>query len=76
MRWLLQGMFGLICGIGPLVMTLFCGAAALQAQGVGSETLLKPPSDSWPTYYGDYTGRRYSSLSQINKDNAGMLTLA
>lgn len=38
--------------------------------------LLKPPSDSWPTYYGDYSGRRYSSLSQINTSNAGTITLA
>lgn len=48
----------------------------LSAQGLDPATMLKPPSDSWPTYYGDYTGRRYSSLTQINTKNAGMLTLA
>ena len=24
-------------------------------------TLLKPPTDTWPSYNGDYTGRRYST---------------
>jgi alcohol dehydrogenase (cytochrome c) len=30
----------------------------------------------WSTHYGDYTGKRYSSLSQINKTNVGTLTMA
>jgi alcohol dehydrogenase (cytochrome c) len=30
----------------------------------------------WPTYSGDYTGRRYSSLSQIDKETVTQLTLA
>ncbi len=38
--------------------------------------LLHPPPDSWPTYHGDYSGRRYSTLDQINKSNVATLTLA
>ncbi len=34
------------------------------------------PTDSWPTYHGDYTGRRYSTLRQINTTNVKGLTLA
>jgi len=34
------------------------------------------PTDSWPTYHGDYTGRRYSTLKQINTANVKGLTLA
>jgi hypothetical protein len=34
------------------------------------------PTDSWPTYHGDYTGRRYSTLKQINTTNVKGLTLA
>src|SRR5689334_21092412 len=34
------------------------------------------PTDSWPTYNGDYSGRRYSTLSQINKGNVKALSLA
>jgi alcohol dehydrogenase (cytochrome c) len=35
--------------------------------GLDPAALLKPLGDSWPTYSGDYTGRRYSSLTQINQ---------
>ena len=38
--------------------------------------ILKPLADSWPTYSGDYTGRRYSALTQINQSNVKNLTLA
>ncbi|MGH9620448.1 MAG: acido-empty-quinoprotein group A, partial [Bryobacteraceae bacterium] len=30
---------------------------------------------SWPTYNGDYSGRRFSELSQINASNVKDLTL-
>jgi glucose dehydrogenase len=30
----------------------------------------------WPTYNGDYSGRRYSSLAQINQQNVKTLTVA
>jgi alcohol dehydrogenase (cytochrome c) len=30
----------------------------------------------WATYSGDYSGRRYSNLTQVNKDNVTNLTLA
>ena len=32
--------------------------------------------DSWPTHYGDYSGRRYSPLAQINAGNVRTLSLA
>ncbi|MDQ2777755.1 MAG: acido-empty-quinoprotein group A [Acidobacteriota bacterium] len=32
-------------------------------------------AQSWPTYNGDYSGRRFSSLSQINSSNIGSLSL-
>jgi acido-empty-quinoprotein group A len=32
--------------------------------------------DGWPTHYGDYSGRRYSPLSQINAANVKTLSLA
>jgi alcohol dehydrogenase (cytochrome c) len=34
------------------------------------------PSDSWPTYNGDYSGRRYSALSQLTASNINTLGLA
>src|ERR1700722_7471701 len=46
----------------------------LAQEGLDPKALLKPPTDTWPTYNGDYSGRRYSSLSQINQSNVGQLT--
>jgi alcohol dehydrogenase (cytochrome c) len=48
----------------------------LLGQGVNPEDLLKPLKESWPTYNGDYTGKRYSALDQINQSNVKQLTLA
>ncbi len=58
----------------PLVLL----PALLMAQGKGIDPaqLLKPLSDSWPTYNGDYSGKRYSSLTQINQTTVKNLTLA
>jgi alcohol dehydrogenase (cytochrome c) len=47
-----------------------------QVGGVTPEDLLKPLKDSWPTYNGDYTGRRFSALNQVNRSNVKQLTLA
>ena len=61
--------------IAPL---LLAAGALLRAQGggVAPSELLKPLKDSWPTYNGDYTGRRYSALDLVNKNNVKGLTLA
>src|SRR6267142_2678336 len=32
--------------------------------------------DTWPTHYGDYSGRRYSPLTQVNATNVKTLSLA
>ena len=37
------------------------------------DLLAKPVGANWTSYNGDYTGQRYSSLSQINRDNVGRL---
>ena len=51
-------------------------ALGAQGRGVDPADLLKPLADSWPSYSGDYTGRRYSALIQINRLNVKNLTLA
>ena len=38
--------------------------------------LLKPPTDAWPNYNGDYSGRRFSPLAQINQSTVKNLNLA
>jgi alcohol dehydrogenase (cytochrome c) len=48
----------------------------LSAQGLDPALLLKPLSNDWPTYSGDYTGQRYSHLTQVNQTNVKNLSLA
>ena len=54
----------------------FVITGALSAQPLDPAKLLQPPTDNWPTYNGDYTGRRYSPLKQINASNVTTLNLA
>jgi alcohol dehydrogenase (cytochrome c) len=52
-------------------------AAALHAQnGLPAAALLHPAPDTWPMYNGDYSGRRYSPLTQITTANVKALSLA
>ena len=46
------------------------------AQNLEPAQLLHPSTDSWPTYHGDYTGRRHSTLTQIGPENVQNLGLA
>ena len=54
-----------LCLTAPLLLA----PAILMGQGSGvtPADLLKPLKDSWPTYNGDYSGKRYSALTQINQ---------
>jgi acido-empty-quinoprotein group A len=63
------------------ILMLIVIAAALwpsfsKAQALDPAALLKPATDTWPTYNGDYSGKRYSTLDQINAGNVNLLTLA
>jgi alcohol dehydrogenase (cytochrome c) len=44
--------------------------------GLDPALLRKPLADTWPTYSGDYTGRRYSALKQVERNSVKNLTLA
>jgi alcohol dehydrogenase (cytochrome c) len=56
------------------IATLLCLAALpLCAQNVDPKELLHPPADAWPTYHGEYSGRRHSNLTQITPDNVDEL---
>ena len=46
------------------------------SQSLDPAQLLKPNTDSWPTYSGDYSGRRYSTLTQVNQATVKNLSLA
>ena len=47
-----------------------------QPSAVDQARLLKPLAEHWTSYSGDYTGKRYSALTQINQSNVKNLTLA
>ena len=55
---------------------LLIASALLHAQALDPALLNKPLGESWPTYSGDYSGKRYSALTQINQLNVRNLTLA
>src|SRR5436190_20393009 len=62
---------------GARVVGLGLGVCALMAaQGLSPAKLGAPPTDTWPTYNGDYSGRRYSTLAKINQSNINSLGLA
>ena len=46
-----------VCAIALLLMP-----AVQLGQSLAPEKIEKPGTDSWPTYNGDYSGRRHSSL--------------
>jgi alcohol dehydrogenase (cytochrome c) len=67
--------------LNKLILAAPCllATAVLMGQdsgGVDPSDLLKPLKDSWPTYSGDYSGKRYSALDQIDRSNVKNLTLA
>src|ERR1700722_201671 len=57
-----------LCRMWVLVVCACGFAANLSAQRITGTI-----KDDWPTYNGDYTGRRFSSLTQITSKNAAHL---
>ncbi len=60
-----------------LALLLLVSISTLPAAGpLDPSKLLQPPTDSWPTYNGDYSGRRFSTLTKINDSNIPSLSLS
>jgi acido-empty-quinoprotein group A len=56
---------------------VFLAAVSIAQPGLDPQKLLEPePTDTWPTYNGDYSGRRFSPLAQIRAANVRSLSLA
>jgi alcohol dehydrogenase (cytochrome c) len=62
--------------IGALFLSAVSIGLAAQGRGLDPAEIHKPLADQWTTYNGDYSGKRYSALAQINKQNVKHLTLA
>lgn len=71
MKLLKTALFSAVAAASSMVLP-----ASLLAQNVNAAMLLKPPANSWPSYHGDYSGKRHSPLTQITPENVGNLSLA
>ena len=60
--------------IWALMFVLLLAPGVLCGQELTPEALVKPGTDSWPTYNGDYSGQRHSLLDQINTSNVASLS--
>ena len=63
----------------PLVVITLLPVATASAQeedGLDPAALLEPLEATWPSYSGDYTGRRYSALTQVNAETVHQMSLA
>ena len=56
--------------------TIWLNAQSPGAGGLDPAAIKKPLSDSWPVYSGDYSGRRFSSLKQVDRTTVKNLALA
>jgi alcohol dehydrogenase (cytochrome c) len=51
-------------------------AVVVSGQTLNPAKLAQPPTDEWPSYNGDFSGRRFSPLKSIHSGNVGALSLA
>jgi hypothetical protein len=56
------------------MIPLSLAAGMLTAQSLGPKLPLRLATDAWPTYNGDYSGKRFSALDQINIDDLTLTT--
>lgn len=59
-----------------VIATAALSTVVLAQGGLDPAALLKFSPDSWPTYNGDYSGRRYSPIEHITTTNVKALSLA
>ncbi len=48
--------------LGLCALAVWCAAVPCYGQGLDPAALLRLATDTWPTYNGDYSGRRFSPL--------------
>lgn len=56
--------------------TIWLSAQSPGPGGLDPAAIKKPLSDTWPVYSGDYTGRRFSALKQVDRATVKNLSLA
>ena len=63
-------------GLGFVLTASMVLTVSSGAQNLNPADILHPKPDAWPTYSGDYSGQRYSPLTEITTSNVHNLTLA
>src|SRR5919199_5988989 len=63
------------CTFFGLCLVLTAGTAVADGLNPAALKLFNQPPDVWPTYNGDYSGRRFSDLDQINQSNIDNLKI-
>lgn len=63
----------LIIVVAVSILTGLLQVEAQPSSVSNAELVTAPPGVNWPTYNGDYSGRRYSSLEQVNTSNVAQL---
>src|ERR1700675_5012555 len=58
----------MVANVAVLFILALCPSFGL-AQGLDPAALLKPPTDTWPTYNGDYSGQPFLPLDPIKPGN-------
>jgi len=71
-RTLRTALFGALTA-ASLSIAAFAQEAPSPSLDPKALTLFSKPADVWPTYNGDYSGRRYISLDQVNQKNVADL---
>jgi acido-empty-quinoprotein group A len=61
--------------LSPALTAVTVVLASCYGQMLDPAKLLKDPTDTWPTYNGDYSGRRHSPLTKINQTNISSLAI-
>ena len=59
----------------PIIVAAACCCVAASAQLLDPAKLQTPPTDTWPTYNGDYSGKRFSPLNEVTASNVASLAM-
>ena len=71
-----RGLCFSVISVFSVVSALVAPPLLLCAQTLDPASIAQPLADSWPTFAGDYTSRRYSALKSIDRSNVKNLALA
>ncbi|HMI50129.1 MAG TPA: PQQ-dependent dehydrogenase, methanol/ethanol family [Candidatus Saccharimonadales bacterium] len=72
-RWVLSMMLSAGAAAGAAPQSQPASSVSVTADVHPEQLVTQPVGANWPSYNGDYSGRRFSSLAQITKQNVNQL---